>query len=1335
MYDSILTPITDIIFFQESWLNNNNITFPKLEGFHCVRKDRVTPRGIAGVKGGGLLTFIRDCDYLKIDPSLHVLDFGDDVTTEVLQTKLLFFKTSICISNIYIPPIWEGLEGETRVQKFKADNVFAKCLANSPDSLHIIAGDSNSHCSLWDSYILDDIGDDIYEFIIDYGLQCANNGQHTLIRKNDSNRSSPDITLFTEGLSISNWGIVSSVGSSDHIPITYNVFVGDNAECERPRSCPRLTKYSWKKVDWDVFNSDLSDCFQSSDMSTKQESNIHFRSNRFNKCFKKASKKLPRGCRKDPVPWWDDEIDVAILYRNDLADRLIDDTSLHDDWIKACKDVQKLVKNKRQSSYREFASSLNYTKSAAKVAAVFKAIDREPRSTSCVALLTPGGKLLFTDNQKAKAFHSTYAVVCKNKHFYDSAESGFVKDASGKENFVYHMSDDEKKANRKKNITPRDVKAINRDKKVKINSYCESVCSDEQARSFSKPELDAVLDNLNGKSACGSDDIHNFMLKNLNDDNRDELLQLINLSWNLSISPHEWNIGTIIPLPKPGKDKSKLDSFRPVCLTSCVAKVAERMICNRLRFDLESRNILSWFNSGFRFGRNTSDPLLRLVHDAHEGFNSNPSKKTLATLVDLSRAFDKVDHNKLLSEFDKLNIPSCYAKWFRSFLTQRSTRVKYGHSYSSYSRFANGVPQGSVCGPLLFIIYMNSLAILLEPLQSEGLNFGFFADDSTLWHTSGDINESTRVMQSGLDIIQQWSIDYGMPVSVGKNEAILLSHNNDKHTQAPVLYIGNDVVEFKSTVRILGVIIDSKLKFKDHIKKIEEKCAWNLKIMGKISSSSWGPSAIDLHALHTAFSNSNLLYCSPVWSPFLSQKLINKLEVIQNKAARIVTGCVKSTNIEALNLEANFPTVQCRHETAIVIEGERLKRLEHCNPLYKIVMKPVKKSKPRLKFYPHSWKQSYDTSMKKIFYDELEINMKFIENRERTFSNFAVCPWAAVNYDKYIKFYPKVDGGVTSDFDDKDCLAANLETIKSIKDKFGPFFMELWPDGSVKGNIGAGSGLVFTKRFNSSRATEKPSKVYNAAASIGSSFHAEATAINISLLGIIKDFGNDAGWNIENKLLVCTDSQSLVSALKSGPINAKHHLCVSIWKCLLKLRHKFSLIVFQHVFSHCDLERNDMADVQVDQFLDSCTAKIQSKVPIPFKNIKTLLKSRMKHIQLSSLNINQHRYKDVGCGNKYTDLKASSLFTRSDETMLAQLRTGQCRSIGKFRKLVLKTDGVCRWCKTCEESVVHLFNECRQREVMTLRNTLHISCNSLFKAPTKASEYFKKALLLIGNPD
>jgi ribonuclease HI len=376
--------------------------------------------------------------------------------------------------------------------------------------------------------------------------------------------------------------------------------------------------------------------------------------------------------------------------------------------------------------------------------------------------------------------------------------------------------------------------------------------------------------------------------------------------------------------------------------------------------------------------------------------------------------------------------------------------------------------------------------------------------------------------------------------------------------------------------------------------------------------------------------------------------------------------------------------------------------------------------------------------MGKLFVEQLEINMKSIVNRECTFSNFAVCPWSAVNYDESIKFYPKVKGDdVTSDSSDVVRLAANLETINVIKDTFGPFYMELWPDGSVKDDIGAGSGLVFTQRHNSSRATEKPSKVYNAAASIGPSFHAEATAINISLIGIIKDYVDDVGWNNNNKLLICTDSQSLVSSLKSGPIKAKYHLCISIWESLLKLRNKFSLILFQHVFSHCDLDRNEMADVQVDQFLDSCSAKDHSKVSIPLRNIKAILKLRMKHNQLSSLNVEQHRYKDAGCGSKYTDLKASSLFSRSDETLVTQLRTGKCRVIGDVRKHVLKIDGTCRWCKRCEESVSHLFNDCLQKDVRELRNSLHINCTSLSKNPSQALEFFKKALLLIGigNPD
>ena len=167
--------------------------------------------------------------------------------------------------------------------------------------------------------------------------------------------------------------------------------------------------------------------------------------------------------------------------------------------------------------------------------------------------------------------------------------------------------------------------------------------------------------------------------------------------------------GLIIPLHKAGKDKAQLGSYRPVCLMSTVAKLFERLVCNRLRCHLEGTNALSPCQSGFRTGRATTDPLLRLISDVQEGLNASiPHSRTIAVLVDLSRAFDKVKHWLLLGIFKKMGIPSCYANWYRSFLMDRRYRVKYGTAKSGFCRFANGVPQGSVSGPLLFIIYIKS---------------------------------------------------------------------------------------------------------------------------------------------------------------------------------------------------------------------------------------------------------------------------------------------------------------------------------------------------------------------------------------------------------------------------------------------------------------------------------------------------------------------------------------------------------------------------------------------------------------------------------------------------
>ena len=115
------------------------------------------------------------------------------------------------------------------------------------------------------------------------------------------------------------------------------------------------------------------------------------------------------------------------------------------------------------------------------------------------------------------------------------------------------------------------------------------------------------------------------MLKQLDFENKVELLAVINMCWERGIVPRSWMVGQIIPIHKPGKDKAQLSSYRPVCLMSVIAKLAERLVCNRLRCDLESRNVLTPCQSGFRTGRSTVDPLMRLINDVQTAEPSHNS--------------------------------------------------------------------------------------------------------------------------------------------------------------------------------------------------------------------------------------------------------------------------------------------------------------------------------------------------------------------------------------------------------------------------------------------------------------------------------------------------------------------------------------------------------------------------------------------------------------------------------------------------------------------------------------------------------------------------------------
>ena len=412
------------------------------------------------------------------------------------------------------------------------------------------------------------------------------------------------------------------------------------------------------------------------------------------------------------------------------------------------------------------------------------------------------------------------------------------------------------------------------------------------------------------------------------------------------------------------------------------------------------------------------DTLLRLVSDVQAGFNKSTRQKTVCTLIDLSRAFDKVNHEKLLLEFKKLGIPSCYANWFRSFLRDRKYAVKFGEEVSPYCRFANGVPQGSVSGPLLFIIFINSLAVRLEPLCFfKELRCTLFADDSSLYNSHEIVEKSAEIVQEGLNIVHIWSVDYGMPISVGKNEVILFSKSNADVVLN--LTLGDDVVKQAKTVRLLGVMLDSKLLFRDHVDKIKKECGHPLSSMAAISGSSWGSSTNDLRSVYIATIESRIMYASSAWSPLLTDTRANLLQVIQNKAARIATHCHKATLIQDLHQEFNRLSIRKLHNIQTAIVAEKARRLPVGDPLRDLAFYPTQHE--GLKFTNQSWQHRSDDVLKSLNMNperltkykttirrnvkERENDFADIRNRESTTMFPMNDPSKVANADK-VHFFP-----------------------------------------------------------------------------------------------------------------------------------------------------------------------------------------------------------------------------------------------------------------------------------------------------------------------------------------
>jgi hypothetical protein len=342
--------------------------------------------------------------------------------------------------------------------------------------------------------------------------------------------------------------------------------------------------------------------------------------------------------------------------------------------------------------------------------------------------------------------------------------------------------------------------------------------------------------------------------------------------------PNDIKIAKIIPLYKSG-DKNKINNYRPISILPYFSKYFEKIMYRRIFDYFTRKNLLSKNQYGFRAGHSTFMALLEMQNKISEAIDNNMF--SLGIFFDLSKAFDTVDHSILLKKLEHYGIRGINLAWFSSYLENRMQCVSYHSHLSPKMIIQCGVPQGSILGPLLFLIYINDICN-----TSKLLNFIIFADDTNVFIADKSFSNLINIANRELESVSLWFKVNKLSLNLDKTNFILFrSHRKSSPGEIKVC-IDNKALPMVNSTKFLGVYIDQHLTWKEHISQVSKKISKSIGIISRVRYLL--PKNILLN-LYYSMVYPYLSYCNLPWASNYSSRL-KCLETLQKRAIRIVCG-------------------------------------------------------------------------------------------------------------------------------------------------------------------------------------------------------------------------------------------------------------------------------------------------------------------------------------------------------------------------------------------------------------------------------------------------------------
>ena len=468
-----------------------------------------------------------------------------------------------------------------------------------------------------------------------------------------------------------------------------------------------------------------------------------------------------------------------------------------------------------------------------------------------------------------------------------------------------------------------DILADNDEDKAEVfNDYFKTVFNDRldeddpnkvELQFDNVPEMPSVdiqefdvlkqINKLNVNKSPGVDGIHPRVLKEIGSVISVPLTLIFRCSLKTGVLPVDWRSANIAAIYKKGK-KNIVNNYRPVSLTSITCKMLESILRDHIMKFLTNNGLLSERQYGFVKGRSVVTQLLRVMDDWTRLLENGGQVDVVYT--DLEKAFDKVPHKMLVAKLKQLNLNESITRWIESFLVNRRQRVKINDCLSKWTPVVSGIPQGTVLGPLLFIIYINDIVNFCQ----SGSHIFLYADDAKIFRYIKD-EKDFFLLQADIHDMVRWLNDALLRLNVSKCKNVSFGRNICVYNYE----IDNTKIERQEFIRDLGIIFDKKLKFDLHVK---EKVAKANNILGIIKRNFKNLSQSAGILLYKSLARSHLEYAVQVWSPYRKGD-IDALEKVQMRATKMLCKNKNLTYKERLRL-LNIPTLKFRRHRGDMIE-------------------------------------------------------------------------------------------------------------------------------------------------------------------------------------------------------------------------------------------------------------------------------------------------------------------------------------------------------------------------------------------------------------------------------